>query len=860
MVSRFHWFHFCLFLLYTGFSYAQNAPQKNASLPVWVEHISPAYDASDSDATSSGYYYLLIDKQINTGSSQHFYHFAIKILNNEGVQEMSDLSFDYDPAYQKLTLHQIDIIRDNQVIRKLKQQQIRSIQREDNMERHMYDGMLTSIANLTDIRSGDIIEYAYTTTGENPIFEGHFDDKLYFQYGVPVEHQYTRLLLTGNRKMQFKYRNGAVQPQIKTMNGNTSYVWEYGRMKSLLYDINTPSWYDPYPSVFVSDYESWGAISGQFEKYYALDDQKKKELKKKIENLTKDSVLDSVIIKLIRFVQDDIRYLAFEDGINSHKPDLPLKVLNQRYGDCKAKSFLLSEMLRSCGIDASPVLVNAEKGMIIEDYLPTPNAFNHCIVQINRYGKAYYIDPTLSNQGGDLEHYYCPYYHLGLVLKQDEKSLVKIPFWGYTNTRVTETFHMKEIGKSASLYVHTVYTGGDADSQRATFKSTNLESAQKSYLDFYSKLYPNIRADGSLKITDTREINNEFITDEHYIIDSLWEKSDDNPKMLVASFYPLSLESLVSGKKSPKRTMPYRVIYPVDFEHTTEIVLPEDWSANNATESIHTESVRYDYRVNKIENTIFISHKYKTLCEYIEAGKAESFIAKHEDIMNKFSYVLTYSKSPASDGFRISWTALAVALAVLIVGSFIAVKIFKNYDVGFVCSTHNSMPIGGWLVLIGIGLVFSPLRMVIELSKTPQYFNSNVWNSLLQAYGSTKGLLLGALMSFELIYNILLPVFFVLAASLFFSRRTIFPKIAIILYITISAVTLFDYLASRGLNPAVFGENDKSASYKSIAQNIVIAAIWVPYLLYSDRVKNTFVFRSRKNAVSHSDMVPEIMP
>jgi hypothetical protein len=107
-------------------------------------------------------------------------------------------------------------------------------------------------------------------------------------------------------------------------------------------------------------------------------------------DLITDSNPDSFIIEAIRFVQM-ISGTWPEDGLNSHRPDLPANALHQRYGDCKAKSFLLCEILRmqrwmfSCAVNTSTPYT--------EDELPSPNIFNHCIVQINRPGKSIISTP-----------------------------------------------------------------------------------------------------------------------------------------------------------------------------------------------------------------------------------------------------------------------------------------------------------------------------------------------------------------------------------------------------------------------------------------------------------------------------------
>lgn len=61
------------------------------------------------------------------------------------------------------------------------------------------------------------------------------------------------------------------------------------------------------------------------------------------------------IATLYQWVQKNIRYIAFENGIAGFKPQLASKVLDDKYGDCKGMANLLRNMLRCEGIDGRMV-------------------------------------------------------------------------------------------------------------------------------------------------------------------------------------------------------------------------------------------------------------------------------------------------------------------------------------------------------------------------------------------------------------------------------------------------------------------------------------------------------------------------
>src|SRR5262249_46223415 len=129
----------------------------------------------------------------------------------------------------------------------------------------------------------------------------------------------------------------------------------------------------------------------------------------------------------LRFVQDEVRYLGFEEGVMGHMPHDPFLVFQRRFGDCKDKTFLLHFLLHLMGISSTPVLVDISAGKALTEMLPTPFAFNHIILRITIDDVDYWVDPTISLQGGSLVKNYFPNYYWGLPLAKGTSSLVPLP-------------------------------------------------------------------------------------------------------------------------------------------------------------------------------------------------------------------------------------------------------------------------------------------------------------------------------------------------------------------------------------------------------------------------------------------------
>lgn len=79
------------------------------------------------------------------------------------------------------------------------------------------------------------------------------------------------------------------------------------------------------------------------------------------------------------WVQTNIKYVAFLEGDEGWIPHSPVRVYNQRFGDCKGMSSLLHCLVQKAGIESSLALVGTREILFNPDSFPTPRCFNHMI-------------------------------------------------------------------------------------------------------------------------------------------------------------------------------------------------------------------------------------------------------------------------------------------------------------------------------------------------------------------------------------------------------------------------------------------------------------------------------------------------
>lgn len=823
----------------SNIGFSQNSNVSKATEPVWVQNIQLNVKISEMEKEARGFLFLLLDDQVNVQTKESYHRKAYKILNSQGVQEMSDFSIDFDPEYQKLKIHHIKLIRDGKVIDKLDLNNLQIIQRETNLERHLYDGRLSALFNISDVRVNDIIDYSFTLDGFNPIHKGNFQNTYFLNFTDPVDKLHLSILVPKNEELFHKVFNLEAKPKIKNFGNLKRFSFNLNRPEVISYQANTPYWYIANGYVQFSQYNKWPEVAENFSGYYKVSDSSREWLKERSNEIFKGE--SDSITEIIRFVQDEIRYLGFENGLNSHKPSDPREVYERRFGDCKDKSLLLSELLKINGIDANPILVSTFNSETITHKLPSPNAFDHCIVQVNFEDGKTYIDPTISLQGGNLTTTYFPDYAYGLPLNSSEKELIQFPDPENEPTKIFETIKIDEVGGKAILNVTTSYYGRDADLIRKDFSENNITEIQENYTRFYSSLYPNIAPSEEIMFDDYRNIENKVIVTEKYIIENFWTRDEENEDVAIAKFYPLSLDGFLFPNENLNRKDPFYLDPGLNVEHHISVLLPDVWRLSAINEKVKNKHFEYSFELNPGNRRFDITHRYQNLRDHVKPEDYSNYISNVKQVQNHLNYFITYNSAfvEAAEKATISWVSIVLILISIAAAIYFSYKIYNNYDLpSRAPSRYTEDSIGGWLVLLAIGLCFTPLILLYRVLANPDFFNPEIWSLWTNGY-----LEMGILIAFEIIFNTSAFVFSILILILFFKKRTIAPKVIIIYMVANFLFLMLDTAVVISTNSDFISEMEKSEVYTQIISSLIRISIWVPYLIFSERVKDTFVVR-----------------
>ncbi|TDW99211.1 DUF3857 domain-containing transglutaminase family protein [Dinghuibacter silviterrae] len=634
-------------------------------VPGWVKeypvHIDEALALRDME---DGYVHFLADRQFNIATASTYHRNVLCLETEAGVQNASQVSVGFDPSYEQVVFHYIRIIRGAKVIDALKPGGFKILHQEKDIYKSIYNGGLTAMLFLKDVRKGDRVDFAYSVNGNNPVFQDKFSETLDAGYSVPVTHLRYRVVCPEGRDLRVRKSESVLpDPQMSKVPGARVYTWNLDNVPAYDDEDDAPSWYDPYPSIQLSEFQSWKEVNDWALSLFQTDGKVSGALAKKIRSIRETCpTKEAEVLAALRFVQDEVRYLGIEMGPNTHQPHDPGQVVDQRFGDCKDKTLLLCTMLRNLGIPADPVLINTDDKSRLLRELPSTDDFDHATVRVWLDGKYYWLDPTISFQRGRLRDIAYPDYQCGLVLTDTTTALTVIPLQDKGMVSCHELFWIDSVSGSARMDVTTRYSGSFADDARGDFNTSSRGEIQKNYLDFYADSYEGIRVRDSIGVVDTA-VDGSFVTHEYYTVPKLWTRDAGGPK---ASFDASLIRSILPKLKDKNRNEPFALSFPDHYVETLEVRLPEDYDLASRNKVVEDPGFIFHTSVKSFGHTVRLTYTYETRKDFIQAGDSRSAYRHLDKVRDELGYALGAGWEEDEEGgshpMRYLWVGILIGV------------------------------------------------------------------------------------------------------------------------------------------------------------------------------------------------------
>lgn len=617
----------------------------------WVKQHELLTPNIPNEHIKDGTFYLMLDTQFKVteqAPQQRFTRTVMQAANQSGVDYISQLNIDFDPSYQSLSLNSLGIIRNGEYIDKLGSAQRQVLQRETDLASRIYNGTLSLNIIIDDMRVMDILDYSYTISGSNPVYQ-HFSTARTLNWSVPVVQQFMRVLWQKPTPLHINFVNGESTLISTPLNIGFDYQINQHNEPTMISASEVPYWYSPYKQVYFSEVNNWQEVIDWSLPLY----QSAIEISPAIETITRQiklqhTDLESQIVAALRFSQDEVRYLGLEMGTNSHRPTPASETLALRYGDCKDKTVLLISLLKALGVDAYPALVNTEETKRLARLPVAPNLFDHVIVTLEHQGKRYWLDPTTSYQRGDLAHLAQPNYGVALIVKEGEtgftdmltKPLVK-------RVQVFDSYSIPEKVDDATHFT-TRYEYGDyeAISRRSSIAKNSLKSTEDDYREYYQDSFKGLKTAKPMTV-DTLDDTGQLITNEYYTIDNFWKPDNKGYRN---DFYASEIQNSVYKPEQLERNAPMWFRYPNDIETTIQIAFSEpNWEFEEEQLSIDNPFFHLEKRVTFKDSILTLYFDYSAKQDHIPADQIEQYLNARKKLINETQYgIIKYGTNTAT--------------------------------------------------------------------------------------------------------------------------------------------------------------------------------------------------------------------
>lgn len=528
--------------------------------PAWVEALdTPAPPDKPSGASHT----LLHDTQVRVADSVETYERRVwKVLNQPGVEALATQQLEWNPAYETLTLHGVWVWRNGKRRDAWHPDDARVLPVENDLTAGLYDGRQQLVLELRDVRPGDLVEYAYTRRGENPVFKGHVT--LWAEQAADAPVSLLNFSLTWLRPapLHATPRGGAVEPTVTPVTDGTRYAWSLRDVPLLDWEPRTPTDVVQLPHVVFTDWADWSAVRAWAEPLFAQPAKGEDfdDLVKRLRALPEAERAREAV----RLVQDDVRYVGVELGEHSHQPHAPAWVLERGFGDCKDKALLLVSLLRAVDIDAWPVLVNSEAAPGFDATPPSASAFDHAIALVQLPTGPLFIDATATLNRGPLETREVLPYRYALVVREGETGLVPIeqpmpkePTWDVTQRWVTH------LDGSAALTVVTVARGHEAPTLRRAIERDTKAELERTWRE---RRVGQLSTELTMTDFEWDDDGETFTLTERYSVASFFAKDEEH------SFETLVIDGDLTWVPETPRTRPLLVKAPLHVRERIEWV------------------------------------------------------------------------------------------------------------------------------------------------------------------------------------------------------------------------------------------------------------------------------------------------
>ncbi|MCR9128900.1 MAG: DUF3857 domain-containing transglutaminase family protein [Alphaproteobacteria bacterium] len=583
----------------------------SAPTPRWTRDFDLASLSADDAPGQGGVAYLLDDRQATVAGPEPtvFRRIAGEAVTLQGVSDLSVFTLQIANDFQRIYIHEADIIRDGQTLDRIDDLVVSAgAAPAIDAETQQLSEVRTIIMRVPGVRAGDRVLVSYSLAGGHPLVR---HGQAAFAEPVGAAFAHVRRSIRAPEGSQTAGIGQFADAVRTTANGVTEHVFLDGPASPRPGFTDAPAWRVG-DWAMVSTTPDWRTVSEWGSELFAP-----------VRSDAVDAVAGQIaaehetreaqIAAALAFVQREVRYFAVLFGAGGYEPVHPDETLRLGEGECKAKSLLLVSILDALGFEAEVAFVSSGIGPMLAELPPSEAVFDHVIVTVTHEGRRYWLEPSTFEQAGTLQTLAQPDYGYALIA-DGESTLQSMDVVLEEPTLEVDTrlqISSMQAGAIHRMAVRVTVSGPAADQARVIEAMAgraqmlqHLRTVAAAGVAGWREASPAVVRDDPVANTVTAEFDWEIRLVEA-------ARETDN---LATAIFPIHGAMPPFALPGGKRGMPLALPFPHVARHEVRVSLPKGEEGEPGWTDVPARDVTFE------NAAFFLQVRVRPLEDRIEAG------------------------------------------------------------------------------------------------------------------------------------------------------------------------------------------------------------------------------------------------
>jgi hypothetical protein len=479
----------------------------------------------------------------------------------------------------------------------------------------------------------------------------------YFSRGIPTLLGEMKISFPKDMSVRYLIRGNdrdKVQFSTETRKGETTYTFT---VKNLQKDMNYPdapdnAYYALHVIFWIEQYKAGDntvSYMANLDDLYKLQWSFVKDINKSISPELK-SITDSLTQglnspeqkarQIYKWVQKNIKYVAFEEGMEGFIPREANLVCSRRFGDCKDMSSILTVMLNHAGVPAYYTWIGTRALPYDYTEIHLPIVDNHMITAVRLDTSYIFLDGTDAHCvfGAPSGHIQGKQAMIGMNDK--EYKIIRVPEYAREKSRLTDTTILDLTDKGILGTVKVNMTGYFAMDMHGVMSYTNEKDREK-YMKGYFNRGSNKFKLNKFEVSDTGN-------PDWFGLSGQFELQDYGKKIADEWYLNMNLFKFYEHKEIdfPKRNTPIEHEYKNSATYVTILNIPEGYKVSYLpdSKSYKNDVWGFDISYRQEKNQVIMTQTFSNEHLLLEPDKFQAWNKVLENLYPLYRETISLAK------------------------------------------------------------------------------------------------------------------------------------------------------------------------------------------------------------------------